>query len=381
MGKKHRKKQKVPAVSDALPSVTTHNTNIARNNVGDAKAQTSSVSKHLESKNESNPLLSRINEFLQKIPKKERDGFFSNELVDPERRATLWMDQADLGERLVSQYSWAIPDARAIAILKHFSPLIEIGCGANAYWCRLLVKLGGVDIVGYDQNPSRGGRIKKENERGTMEIDFKVRQGGPEVLREASHAGRTLFLCYPDEGGEEEGNTDEDQLSASSLGAQCLREYQGKFVIHVGELFFDQTLSIDQAPWGRSSGPEFQQLLAKDFHCLLHVRLPSWLHTCDSLSVWKRSETCSIVFAADTDGEEDGESDEEFQYRYIPMEERLPVDRAAPCLQHLLKKPSSQAISSTEVLAGIIEQNDANGQEELRNHNPRKKKRKQATQT
>jgi hypothetical protein len=53
------------------------------------------------------------------------------------------------------------------------------------------------------------------------------------------------------------------------------------------------------------------------------------------------------VFAADDDDDEDGDGedqeDEEVQYRHIPVEERLPTDLAAPCLQHLLGGSSASA--------------------------------------
>merc|ERR1712194_175323 len=50
-------------------------------------------------------------------------------------------------------------------------------------------------------------------------------------------------------------------------------------------------------------------------------------HVRDTLSVWKRSETCCMAFK---DEEDDA------YYKYIPPEEVLPVDAAAPCVAHLL---------------------------------------------
>lgn len=252
------------------------------------------------------------------------------------------MEQADIGEKLVSKYAWATPNHQALKILKHFSPLIEIGCGANAYWSRLMVQAG-IDIVGYDRDPSGGGRIHNKDNASTT-TDFVVQKGGPEVLSEEKHATRTLFLCYPDEneGSDDrhEGDGNDTKQNPFSLGADCLDQYKGDYVIHVGELFSDPTLSLEQAPWGRSSSPEFQQSLAASFHCILHVGLPNWLHTRDSMSVWKRSEVCTLVFAGDD--EDDADDDEEVHYRYVPLEEQLPKDVAAPCLQHLLVSETQQ---------------------------------------
>jgi hypothetical protein len=303
----------------------------------------------------SNPLLQQQSKFLKSLTPQDRDGFFSDAKVDPERRAKLWMAQAEVGEELVNKYAWATPNDQAIKILKHFSPLVEIGCGANAYWLKLMQRQAGIDIVGYDVNLEQGGTIvvpdsstqQDKKKRKGSDPSSLIRQGGPDVLSLKENAKRTLFLCYPDEDDQEpeeddddadddEENYDDDREPQvpTSMGWKCLDQYQGEYVIHVGELFSDANLSIDQAPWGRSSSPEFQQRLASEYHCLLKAQLPNWLHTRDSISVWKRSETCAIVFAADE--EEDAEEDEEVEYRHIPPDERLPSDLAAPCLQHLL---------------------------------------------
>jgi hypothetical protein len=54
----------------------------------------------------------------------------------------------DAGEELHRKYAWAIPDARALRIIKHFAPVVEMGAGTG-YWCSLL-RESGVDIVAYD---------------------------------------------------------------------------------------------------------------------------------------------------------------------------------------------------------------------------------------
>ena len=274
-----------------------------------------------------NLLHDKLQAFLLTLTPTERDSFFA-EVVSPERRAELWMQQAELGESLVNDYAWAIPDERALRILRHMAPLIEIGCGANAYWCQMLE---GVDIIGYDVNPQQGGQIGDGTTRS-----FVAQPGGPEVLTE--HPQRNLFLCYPDETVLQSEDGEE-----TSLGALCLEHFQGEYVVHVGELYGD-TLSMDQAPWGRSSGASFQERLAAEYHCVLQVALPNWLHVRDTLSVWKRSTTCSIVFAA----EDDEDEDEEVEYKHIPIDEQLPIDRAAPCMQHLLEEVSAMSPTGNE---------------------------------
>lgn len=262
--------------------------------------------------------------------------------------------------------------------MKHFASqcngVIEIGCGANAYWARQMNKLG-IDVLAFDSHLKKGGKIddvddddaesqpkkrKIDHKPNSMEVEktfddgFSIYRGGPEVLSSDEDKfkdlnQRVLFLCYPDEDVfyEEDINqiiddkkgkkTDEDsdevdaKSSPTSLGAACLEYFKGDFVVHVGEIVGD-TLSLDHAPWGRSSGPEFQQRLHAEYHCLLKAKLTSWIHVKDSISVWKRSKKCSIVFQ----GEDGDEDTEEVEYKYVSKDEMLPSDIAAPCVKHLL---------------------------------------------
>jgi hypothetical protein len=208
-----------------------------------------------------------------------------------------------------------------LKIIKEFAPIVEIGCGANAYWASCM-KQEGINVIAYDMHVETGGKIKQKDAAASTKHQQKtsmMRKGGPSILKQ--HGDRTLFLCYPDEDGE-------------GMGAECLENFVGTHVIHVGETFLDSNFASDQACFGRSSSSEFQERLASEFHCLVKVELPNWLHVRDSISVWKRSQTSTIVFAADSDDDE--EEDEEIEYRHIPCDERLPMNVAAPCCAHLL---------------------------------------------
>ena len=288
-----------------------------------------------------NQLHKTQSEFLASLPSKVRENFFSNKHTDPDTRAEIWSQQADIGEEAVNQYAWATPDEKCTKILKHFSKcgIVEVGCGANAYWSRMMFS-NGIDVKAYDVSLGQGGQITLGEKKGQSKLQkkesvavkkfddgFQIACGGPEVLKEKRNHKRTLFLCYPDEDLME----DEDGNVMESMGASCLEHFEGDTVIHVGELYGD-TPSMDQAPWGRSSGAEFQQRLSSEYHCILRVRLQNWLHVNDTISVWKRTELCTIVFQ----GEDDDESDDEVCYRHIPKDQMLPTDIAAPCAKHLL---------------------------------------------
>lgn len=93
---------------------------------------------------------------------------------------------------------------------------------------------------------------------------------------------RTLFLCYPDE--------------QEAIAAPCLENFQGEYIIHVGELITGAgtLFGYPQAPFGRTSSSEFQVDLAETFHCLLVANLQNrWPYSKDCISVWKRTNFVS----------------------------------------------------------------------------------------
>jgi hypothetical protein len=215
-----------------------------------------------------------------------------------------------------------------------------------------------VDVVALDVSLENGGKIsadqqsKKRSKNNSSHVNvgnLVISPGGPETLSEDEElrdSGRTLFLCYPDEEDYTPGsNDDEDDgefdSQPISMAAACLEHFTGSTIIHVGELYGD-TVSFDQAPFGRSSSSEFSQRLAAEYHCILKVKLQNnWLHVRDSLSVWKRSEMCYMTFQDDEDGDDNDDSNNEVRYKYIPPEEVLPVDCAAPCVAHLLSESNN----------------------------------------
>ena len=122
---------------------------------------------------------------------------------------------------------------------------------------------------------------------------------------------------------------------------ECLDYFQGTYVIHVGEVsgevggalthtintstqliherllpspplppptlqLFGDSVSLDQAPFGRSSSMEFQCQLSRDYHCLLRASLPRWPHEGTTISVWKRTEVCELHFGEEEDGKASG---------------------------------------------------------------------------
>nr|CCA14737.1 conserved hypothetical protein [Albugo laibachii Nc14] len=275
---------------------------------------------------DSNPYLDCYNAFLKSAPE-DIAHVFNTDLNEETRRKHHNM----LDVQIAMKYAWAIPDERALKIIKSYGPIVEMGAGTG-YWAKLL-ELRGVDIVCYDlhgsesievegateaqgsnddDNSDREGRVDEEGELLEQYYWTKVWSGTPEVL--SKHTDRTLLLCYPDDFEESE----------ESMALNCLEHYNGDTIIHVGE-WLGQTLCLPDA-WGRTSSPEFQVKLSTIYHKVLQVPLPSWHSSMDTLTVWKRTRTCIM---------DDG------MYAYIPPEERLDLTAACSSTRHLLVLPNN----------------------------------------
>merc|ERR1740139_1095502 len=124
-----------------------------------------------------NPLHDRQLEFISELPSSTISNFFSPTL-EPTVRADVWGRQAEVGEQLTNNYAWATPTPQAMHIIRHFSPIIEIGAGSNGYWAKMMKEFG-IDVVAYDSEPKTGGRIS-----GNRAEDVWVKKGGPELLKE-----------------------------------------------------------------------------------------------------------------------------------------------------------------------------------------------------
>lgn len=332
-------------------------------------------------------------------------NIFDKDLSSSNDRMKCWEKIEAASQELCQKYAWAVPDNRAIKILKHFSPLVEIGAG-KGYWTSLL-REAGVDIIAFDKFLGTKVGKSKSNDKNNW---TEVLHGDPSLLlssksnkktkdnTQPSLNNRTLFLCYPDE--------------AESMAATCLENYQGEYIVHVGEMISTGTvMGPPVAPFGRTSSADFQVSLAEQFHCILVAKLSvTYPISRDCISVWKRTkfvkgvEVTNFVNAdildpvstkqssnIDDDDEEEDEvpkkgkkrsnskigeeknskkakksqpesassavefidinnlaalreaaldqqynEDNDALWASIPEEETLPVDRAAPCLAHLL---------------------------------------------
>lgn len=282
------------------------------------------------------------------------DNMFSSE-VDPEDRAQAWVRLEVLGEPLVQKYAWAVPDEKALQICASFGPLIEIGSGLG-YWAHLLQQRS-VDIVAVDKYTHGSEEAWCTVIRGDAKIlktDIAKTKLDPKTnaKKDKKRTPRTLLLCYPDQG--------------ENMASSCLENFEGDTILHVGELLPSGTGTRSgglQAPWGRTTGADFQVALAESFHCVLSYALPSMPFAKDYLTVWVRTKWTPGRWACDA-GSESGasitsdpapkksqqgkpkrkpgeeEEDEECEddcWADIPEDECLPaINIAAPKFAHLL---------------------------------------------
>ena len=285
---------------------------------------------------EGNPMLDAYRATVKAWPKDMSKVLCAS--LEPERRAELWGLMAEAGDALRRRYAWAIPDERALRVLAHYGPIVEVGAG-KGYWCALL-QARGVDAVAFDAKPP-------------PETFAAVRPGGPEALLGDAHRDRSLLLCYPDDecqadldDGEDLSSPDawgaddaaDDDDESPSLALSCLRAYGGDVVVVVGEAVGTGTLALSSAPWGRSCDSLFQVELAASFHPVLVAKLPRWPLSKDAIAVWVRTRVCPIVFEKDSDDDDD-EEEEEDGWADIPVDEQIDPDCAAPCAKHLLTMP------------------------------------------
>ena len=100
----------------------------------------------------------------------------------------------------------------------------------------------------------------------------------------ALHPGHALLLVWPYSDSEAAAPWARDQ---EPWDVQALRSFQGSTVAHVGDLSpHAHTVTTSKA---------FKQLLTARFREVVRVDLPSWPHSEDALTIWKRASSATVV--------------------------------------------------------------------------------------
>ncbi|CAE7522314.1 LSMT-L [Symbiodinium necroappetens] len=196
--------------------------------------------------------------------------------------AVLLEELSAMGSEQVSlrqKYAWSLPTEQALEALQRRAPLLEVGAG-KGYWASLLRERS-VDILAFDSapdprfNPEGPEAVLEETSKSTRYCE--VLEGGVEVVQE-HQAGRTLVLMWP------------DWLGLGTYGLECLKAYEGKELILVGEwrtsTFGSYAPSISQH--GQSFSLEFQKKVESDFCLVERIELPRWPLFLDCLQIFRR---------------------------------------------------------------------------------------------
>ncbi|TYZ66714.1 hypothetical protein PybrP1_000853 [[Pythium] brassicae (nom. inval.)] len=297
---------------------------------------------------------------------------------------------AALDVSVAMKYSWAIPDERALRIIKHYGPIVEMGAG-NGYWGKLL-QLRGVDIICYDlhvADDDEGEELARQGdeEQGRSSADSgdgDAQQQSPDQQDETEGRGDEAddkseeSADQHDESGDEvavandthsdsgasdddfvEEDEDEEVEVEQIYWTNVLKGTPKDLRRHSDRTLFlcypddfedsDESMALQSlynytgdtvihvgelfgqtlclpSAWGRTSAKEFQEHLASVYHKVLQVPLPSWHSSIDTLTVWKRSKTSMMGSAI---------------YAFIPADERLDLMEASPSTRHLLEDPES----------------------------------------
>jgi hypothetical protein len=212
-----------------------------------------------EAKSMQNPLLS---EWYKEVCKAEK----LSRLFVQDRRQWEEIQKSDMvngsgvfevRSKLCKQFAWAIPCECAISEIAVYEPLLEIGAGTG-YWASLL-RSRGIDILACDIAPPN----LIENYYHVKMNYTEVLTGGPEILdSHALHNGRTLMLCWPP--------------YSDPMAYDCLRRYQGKYVIYIGEY------------QGCCAEGQFFELLEKNYKEVKTVEIPKFDSIHDYLTVFQR---------------------------------------------------------------------------------------------
>ncbi|EKX51505.1 hypothetical protein GUITHDRAFT_102771 [Guillardia theta CCMP2712] len=183
-------------------------------------------------------------------------------------------------------YAWSIPCEAALQKISSYSPLIEIGCGTG-YWADILTKRG-CDILAFNSEEWSEELSSEEGDMGQCglhpsECFGEVLLGGAEKVKE--HPDRTLLLMWP------------DFLGKGSFGLKSLDEYEGEFLILVGE-WKGRTwggYTPELGDHGQSFSQEFQEAVTSSFEEVEVIRLPCWPLFLDTVMVFRRKSLQSLM--------------------------------------------------------------------------------------
>jgi hypothetical protein len=158
-------------------------------------------------------------------------------------------------KRLCHRYAWAIPTKEAIACIRRYSPIVEVGAGTG-YWASLLAAAG-ARIAAYDSDPPG----IRENIYGH---DCQYYPVMPMAwVRWENTRRKTLFICWPPQ---------DDPMAVN-----CLTAFRGWHLIYIGE-----------SAYGCTATDDFFRRLGRQWTEIETLAIPQWDGIHDRLHVYER---------------------------------------------------------------------------------------------
>lgn len=159
---------------------------------------------------------------------------------------------------LTKQYSFAIPNRKAVRAIADLSPVVELGAGTG-YWASLISQAGG-RIEAFD-------RALVGNEYKFMNHHYPVREGTEAVL-DSLESNWTLFLCWP--------------CYNEPFAFNALSRYGGNHLVYVGE-----------GNGGCCGDDRFFSMLNTCWEIVNEIDIPQWPFIRDRMYIYrrKRNET------------------------------------------------------------------------------------------
>jgi len=177
---------------------------------------------------------------------------------------------------LCREYTWSIPDPITLEFITEWvkPAAIEMGAGTG-YWAWQLSQLD-VNIIAFDEVPPQiksgnhwhSPRDEQEEklQGKTRSVFFDVQEGTPETLEK--YADRILFLCWPPK---------------SDMALECLKHYQGKRLVYIGE-----------GDGGCTASEEFFEKLEQEWEEKASHRPIQWSGIHDYVTVYERIEVQNV---------------------------------------------------------------------------------------
>lgn len=182
-----------------------------------------------------------------------------NSLVTPEVKAN-WSIERDVQLHqkrvdLTKEYSFAIPNRKAIRAIADMSPVVEIGAGTG-YWASLVAQAGG-RIEAFDRALVRNGYKFKTHHH-------PVKEGTETVLDNYDQAW-TLLLCWP--------------CYNEPFAFNALSRFRGDNLVYVGE-------------WaGGCCGCDlFHDMLNTCWEIINEIDIPQWPFIRDRMYIYRRKK-------------------------------------------------------------------------------------------